>query len=129
MVERSKDWMAQADRDLDQAKWSAQGGFYEWACFVAQQASEKAVKSLYQALHSDSWGHSVSALLRGLPEGYRPGEDTIEAAMRLDRLYIQPRYPNGFDVGSPKDYFTKSDADAALEDALRVLTYCKSKLP
>ena len=129
MVERSKDWMDQGERDLEQARWSLKGGFYEWACFIAQQAAEKAVKALYQRLHGDSWGHSVSALLRGLPEGYRPEQGIIEAAMRLDRLYIQTRYPNGFDVGSPKDYFIGKDAEEALEDAARVVAYCKSKLP
>ena len=129
MVERSKDWMDQGERDLEQARWSLKGGFYEWACFIAQQAAEKPVKALYQRLHGDSWGHSVSALLRGLPEGYEADQDTMESAMRLDRLYIQSRYPNGFDVRSPKDYFTEKDSKQALSDALRVITHCKNKLP
>ena len=129
MVERSKDWIAQSERDLEQAKWSAKGGFYEWACFIAQQAAEKAVKAVYQVLHGTSWGHSISALLRGLPEEHRPEESVIEAAIRLDRLYIQPRDPNGFDIGNPKDYYTETDSEAALEDARTVIAFCNNKLP
>jgi HEPN domain-containing protein len=63
MVERSADWMAQAKRDLAQAEWSVEGKFYEWACFVAQQAAKKAVKAVYQARHAAAWGHSVGSLL------------------------------------------------------------------
>ena len=49
MVERSKDWLAQAERDIGQAKASLRDGFYEWACFASQQAAEKAVKALIQS--------------------------------------------------------------------------------
>ena len=129
MVERSKDWIAQSERDLEQAKWSAKGGFYEWACFIAQQAAEKAVKAVYQALHGTCRGHSVSALLRSLPEGYRPEAPVVEAAMRLGRFYIQTRSPNGFDIGNPKDYYTETDSEAALEDARTVIAFCNNKLP
>ena len=48
MPERSRDWYDQAKRDLETARWEVQGGFYEWGCFVAQQAAEKALKGVYQ---------------------------------------------------------------------------------
>ncbi|MEM2467142.1 MAG: HEPN domain-containing protein [Candidatus Jordarchaeales archaeon] len=41
MPERSRDWERQADRDLSVAEELLRMGFLEWACFVAQQASEK----------------------------------------------------------------------------------------
>ncbi|MFN3974225.1 MAG: HEPN domain-containing protein [Dehalococcoidia bacterium] len=50
MPERSADWWARAQRDLQNARWEMGGGFYEWACFVAQQAAEKALKSVYHRL-------------------------------------------------------------------------------
>jgi HEPN domain-containing protein len=129
MPERSADWMTQADRDLEQARWSLEGEFYEWACFVAQQAAEKAVKAVHQARHSVAWGHSVSNLLRKLPEDLVLDQDLIERAIRLDRFYILPRYPNGFDMGSPKDYFTRQDAEGAIEDARQILHACRRSLP
>lgn len=53
MAERSRDWMDQARRDLESARWQAQGGYYEWACFVAHQAAEKAIKAVYQRRGGD----------------------------------------------------------------------------
>lgn len=128
MAERSADWLAQAERDLEEARWSLQGGFYEWVCFVAQQAAEKAVKALYQRLHAEARGHSVSQLLASLPSDTALEEELLEKAIHLDRYYIQPRYPNGFDSGAPKDYFTRRDAEEAIEFASAIIGYCKSKL-
>ncbi|MDQ7850022.1 MAG: HEPN domain-containing protein [Armatimonadota bacterium] len=45
MAERSRDWVEQARRDLESARLQAEGGFFEWACFVSQQAAEKAVRA------------------------------------------------------------------------------------
>jgi HEPN domain-containing protein len=44
MADRSRDWLMQAGRDLEQARDSRASGRHEWACFAAQQAAEKAVK-------------------------------------------------------------------------------------
>ncbi len=48
MAERSLDWIRQAEKDLENAHWEKKGGYYEWACFVSQQAGEKALKAVYQ---------------------------------------------------------------------------------
>lgn len=42
MANRAIDWLAQARRDLEQAKDSRSGGRHEWACFASHQAAEKA---------------------------------------------------------------------------------------
>ena len=60
MSDRSKDWLAQARRDLEHARKDVIDGFYEHACFESQQAAEKAVKAFYQRLHCDAWGHFES---------------------------------------------------------------------
>ncbi|MBI5411223.1 MAG: HEPN domain-containing protein [Nitrospirae bacterium] len=39
-------WFQQAAYDLKAARWNIEGGFYDTACFLAQQAGEKALKSL-----------------------------------------------------------------------------------
>jgi HEPN domain-containing protein len=43
-VNRSLDWLSQAERDLERCLLGLEHGFYEWACFTAQQAAEKAVR-------------------------------------------------------------------------------------
>ena len=67
MATREEDWLRQAKRDLEHARRALEDGDYEWSCFAAQQAAEKAVKALYQKLGADAWGHSVSMLLSNLP--------------------------------------------------------------
>jgi len=50
MAERSADWIKQAIRDLESAKAQKLDGFYEWTCFISQQASEKALKAVLQRM-------------------------------------------------------------------------------
>ncbi len=128
MPERSKDWINQAIRDLEKARMDLKWQYYEWACFTAQQAAEKAVKALFQHIHADAWGHSVSALLKELSKDHIPGIDLVEKAIQLDRFYIPTRYPNGFASGIPKDYFTKKDAEEACHAAAAIIDFCKSKI-
>ncbi len=63
-MERSRDWMEQAKSDLDHARSDMEHGFYEWACFSAQQSAEKAVKAVFQKMGAEAWGHSVADLLK-----------------------------------------------------------------
>ncbi|MCK4393262.1 HEPN domain-containing protein [Candidatus Bipolaricaulota bacterium] len=49
-MERSADWMDTAQGDLEHAKSDVKGGFYNWACFSAQQAAEKAIKAVFQRM-------------------------------------------------------------------------------
>ena len=68
MADRSKDWLAQAQRDLSHAVDASEHGHFEWACFSAQQGAEKAVKAVYLHHHGEGWGHSVLKLLEGLAD-------------------------------------------------------------
>jgi HEPN domain-containing protein len=93
-VNRSRDWMAQAKSDLQHARHSIAAGDHDWACFAAQQAAEKAVKALHTHRGAIAWGHSVLDLLEAL-EGLEDLEPAVlDAARRLDRYYIAPRYPD-----------------------------------
>ncbi len=128
MPERSADWFKQAEKDLENSVWEKKGGFYDWACFVAQQASEKAIKAVYQRLGGVAWGHSVVKLLEGLQEKIDIEKEIFEAARLLDRFYIPARYPNGWDSGAPYEYFTERDAEEAISAAKKILGFCKDLL-
>jgi len=130
MANRSGDWLHQAEADLEHAQSSAKDGDYEWSCFAAQQAAEKALKALYYSLHGDPWGHSILAMLRGLPSEAvgTPEADLIDAAKALDKHYIQTRYPNGFDTGAPTDYYTERDARESITLAKSILEFCRAKI-
>lgn len=46
-------WPEEAEEDLRAASANMETGFYNWACFIAQQGAEKAVKSLYMVRGED----------------------------------------------------------------------------
>ncbi len=125
MPNRWRDWLAQAKRDLNHAVHACKDKDFEWSCFSAQQGAEKAVKAVFLYLHGESWGHSVFALLKALGDKIEVSEQLIEAAKNLDKHYIPTRYPNGFDSGIPGDYYTKKDAQEAIENAREIIEFCE----
>ena len=127
MVSRARDWMRQALRDLAHAERSMEMGDYEWACFAAHQAAEKAVKALYESRNMEVWGHSVSRMLESLPGDLKPDDDLVDKAKELDRHYMPTRYPNFHSEGAPLDYYTRSDAERAVRYARDVIEFCRSK--
>jgi hypothetical protein len=48
--ERGKDWLAQAERDLEVAKANAKAGSYEWACLCSPAGSRKGGKIALSSL-------------------------------------------------------------------------------
>lgn len=128
MGNRGPDWMAQAERDLRHARNARRDADYEWSCFAAQQAAEKAVKALAVSLGGEPWGHSITALLAALPAEMRPDVALVDRAKVLDKHYVQPRYPNGFDSGAPGDYYTKAEAGVAIDHAEALLAWCRDRL-
>lgn len=128
LAERSRDWLIQAERDLGSARWLAEGGFFEQACFAAHQAAEKALKAVYGRLGGVAWGHSVASLLSGLGERTEVGDDVLEIGRVLDRFYVPTRYPNSWESGAPSDYYTGNDAQDAIGRAEQVLRFCQGLL-
>lgn len=125
MANRSNDWLRQAQRDLTHSRNALEDGDFEWACFASQQAAEKAVKAVYEHCHGEGWGHVISKLLKELPEQTGVTEELLQTAMRLDKLYILPRYPNGFESGAPGDYYTRAEAEDAIADASAIIDFCR----
>jgi HEPN domain-containing protein len=118
---RSKDWLAQAVRDLEQALSSKSEGRHEWACFAAQQSSEKAVKALHLALGQEAWGHAVARLLADLP--LASPADLIEKAKVLDNFYVPTRYANGHPEGAPFEHYGPIQSEEAIKYAGEILDF------
>ncbi len=96
MPERSADWMKQAKRDLEAARRMAEEAFFEWSCFAAQRAAEKAVKAVFQKFGGLARGHLVFRLLWALKTKVNVDEELLDCGRTLDKFYIPARYPNGF---------------------------------
>lgn len=127
-MERSKDWLKQAKKDLKHAYNSLEAHDYEWSCFAAQQAAEKSVKAIYQKIGADAWGHSVSIMLSELPENIKPDKKLIDMAKELDKHYIPTMYPNFHPDGAPLDYYTEVEAKRAISHAEKIISFCENKI-
>lgn len=128
MPNRSNDWMRQSQRDLEQAIDSQSAGRHEWACFAAQQAAEKAVKSLHLSLGQEAWGHVVRKLLEELPETVAVSGLILDKARVLDAFYIPTRYANGHPSGAPFEHYGKLQSDEAIKYAGEIIEFCHSQM-
>ncbi len=127
-MERSKDWMDEAEGDLEHAKSDSKEGYYNWACFSAQQSAEKAIKAVFQKMGAEAWGHSAADLLKELSRKVQISEELIDGALELDKAYIPARYPNAHPSGSPRRRYTKEEARRLIGYAEKILKFCSSLL-
>ena len=121
MANRSRDWLLQAERDLEQAKASQAEGRHEWACFAAQQSAEKAVKALHLSLGQEAWGHVVARLLHHLR--FSLPEDLMEKGKVLDNFYIPTRYVNSHPDGPPYEHYGPLQSEEAIRYAGEILDF------
>ena len=126
MADRSKDWFAQAERDLEHAESAQAQGRHEWACFAAQQSAEKAVKALHLSLGQEACGHVISRLLRDLP--FSAPEDLIAKGKVLDNFYIPTRYANGHPEGPPFEHYGHLQSQEAVRYAREILEFARSHM-
>ena|ERR1700676_436391 len=125
-MNRARDWLAQAERDLEQALASRESGRHEWACFAAQQSAEKPVKALHLHHGQEAWGHVVARLLAELPSGAEP--ILIEKAKVLDNFYVGTRCPNGHSEGAPFEHYGAIQSGEALRHAGEILAFVRAQV-
>ena len=122
-------WVKQAEQDLNDAQYNREGQKHNLACFLSQQAAEKAVKGyLYFRGAEDVWGHSLSDLCEDakLFEMYF---DTIKSeARQLDKYFEMTRYPQFLPGGIPSEAFEDADSERALELSGFVVNFVKERV-
>jgi HEPN domain-containing protein len=118
-------WLRQAERDLAAARSNASNGFHEWACFLSQQAAEKALKAfLYLQGERAVIGHGIAALVRRAA-AYAADLEGLHPAKRLDEVYIPSRHPNGLEDSVPGDFYGEEDSNECIGLAERVISSVK----
>ena len=122
-LKESLRWFRQAEKDLKAAKNSLQSADYEWACFQAQQAAEKALKSiLYAKGFRKILTHSVFELIKEVSRFEGGFDEFKHGAKVLDSVYITTRYPNGIACDLvPYEYYEKEDAEECIRYAELIL--------
>ena len=123
-------WLRQAEEDLDAAKKTADVlGKHYLACFLAQQAAEKALKAVFFARGAEQVrGHSVAELCTAA----EPFDADLAAQRprlaKLDRYYIPTRYPNGLSGGHPFEAFDAGDPAEAVMLAEAAVGLARARL-
>lgn len=128
---RYRVWLTQAFHDLIAAEISLGAGFYEWACFQAEQSAEKALKSVlvYNGKSAPKI-HKLGVLL-----GIIKNVDPKFRGINIDIAHLQSytftaRYPflipGNFET--PHDYIEKKDAEICIKQAKTILNLVKGLL-
>lgn len=122
-------WVKQAEQDLLDASFNQQGEKHNLACFLSQQAAEKAVKGyLYFRGAEDVWGHSLSDLCEDA-KLFEMFFDTIKnEARQLDKYFEMTRYPAFLPGGIPSEAFELADSERAIELSRIVLDFVKERV-
>ena len=122
-------WVRQAEEDLKDSKYNSEGGKHHLACFLSQQAAEKAVKGyLYFRGAEDVWGHSLSDLCEDA-KLFEMFFDTIKSeARQLDKYFEMTRYPQFLPGGIPSEAFESADSERAMELSGLVVNFVKERV-
>ena len=100
------------------------GGFWEDLCFLTQQASELAIKAIYQV---HGWifpfVHNLGMLLDGLERQGLQIPPDVQDADQLSIYAVQARYP-----GLPAS-ITQAEFEESLRIAEAVLVWAESFVP
>lgn len=120
-------WLRQAEKDLESARDSSKAGHYEWACFQAQQAAEKALKAfLYSKGLRAILTHSIRDLVLDCSKYEKDFSNLLSQGKALDTYYIATRYPDSL-VGNeiPAQYYSEEDASQCINYAELILRTVK----
>lgn len=128
---RYKVWLAQATHDLIAAEGSFDSSSYEWACFQAEQAVEKALKSIivYNGKSAPKL-HKLGVLI-GIAKSVDPRFRGIHLDIAdLQSYTFTARYPFLIpgNYETPHDYITKNDADICIRQAKTILNLVQERL-
>ena len=123
-------WLRQARQDLDDAGFAREGKRHNLACFLGQQAAEKAVKAyLYYRGAEDVWGHSLIDLCEDAKLFDMMFDVLKSDARQLDKYFEITRYPYYLPSGIPSEAFDRIDADRSIDLSQRVLQFVEERMP
>lgn len=122
-------WLKQAEQDLSDARFLSESKKYNLACFMSQQAGEKALKGyLYFRGAEDVWGHSIADLCEDAKVFEMLFDALKSKVVFLDKYYNLTRYPDYIPGGIPTDVFDETEAGRAIELAYQVIDFVKSRI-
>ena len=115
-------WLDQAEYDLGFARLALREKYFSQACFISQQAAEKAVKAIvYGSGERLVRGHSIVEIVDQFADRVPELKDLRAAGKSLDEHYIASRYPNGVAEGPPFAAYDRPKAEEAMAAAAQIV--------
>lgn len=117
-----REWLNRARSNLALARSQAPGAYLEDLCFEAQQAAERAIKSILISRRIDfPYVHDLTRLLSLLEEADEEIPDIVLKAGELTPYALITRYPG------PARPVTREEYEAALEIAEAVVQWASEE--
>ena len=127
--DEAKRWLDQAQDDFRWARHLAESGGYNIACFLSQQAAEKALKALLFHLGQELvTGHAVQGLCERAAELMPEIAPKCSHWAFLDGFYLPTRYPDALPGGIPARAYDQDAARNALALAQEVIDFVASRM-
>jgi HEPN domain-containing protein len=97
MDKRSREWLKQADFDIETAEFMFAGGKFFYTVFMCHLSVEKALKGLYQQRLKETppKTHNLVYLLKKI--NIRPTEESGKFIIKLNEASVVTRYPEDID--------------------------------
>jgi HEPN domain-containing protein len=125
MDKRSREWLKQADYDIDTAEFMFAGGRFFYAVFMCHLSAEKAMKGFYQERLKETppKTHNLVYLLKKI--GIRPPETMGKFIVKLNEASVVTRYPE--DIDKLQGQYTKDVVKNILVESKEVLEWIKGQ--
>lgn len=121
-------WIKEAEYNLFHAERNCHDKAYSLTCFLAEQASQKALKAvLYLGGTRFTYIHSVRELIKEVLKTHPEFSRLLEKGAILDQYYLTTRYPDAVpEPAIPSEIFTKEQAEQALDIAKKIFDACRN---
>ncbi len=126
MEKRTKEWMKQADYDMDTAVYMHTGGRHMYAVFMCHLAIEKGLKGLYyeKLREIPPKSHNLIYLLNEI--GIKPPEKPGRFIVKLSEASIPIRYPEN--LAKIQLLYNEGEVNGILAKGKELILWIKEQL-
>ena len=126
MDEKTKEWIIQADFDIETAEFMFEGGRYFYAVFMCHLSLEKALKGIYCEKLQDvpPKVHNLVFLIN--KTGINPPEALGKFIVKLNEANIATRYPESLE--KLQKAYTKTITSEIILNTKEALAWIKQQL-
>lgn len=123
----AKRWFDQAAYDLKLASTLLKRRVFSYACFFAEQSSEKALEAfLYSTGKRYIFEHSIQKLVQECAKVHKKFASIASHGQNLDKYYVTTRYPDAVPGSAvPFRSFSQKDGKDAVKSARIVIRLVK----